>query len=1127
MGKAKIKEHLGEAHYRIALDIDIAYAKKQVEALLLEIEARKVQLEESKQKRDDLKLAFDAAGVALKDYLSPLQAESEAAYAAMQAAYEAWLSAVQNQPDPDVLTPLRDAMDAWFNGDKAKGDPEDGFLTRHNNYIKAVDGEEGAPIPDPVEAYAARDYALQHLLLAMGDWSGAAGGFIDSEAVNDALDALGIALDEFEAATIVYADSPVIDPALKSAMEYYQSVYEDAHSEWVKSVNENSGDAFVKETKKNYDAAIAAFETAQKGLSATLNDGSMPPGLAEKYQAMLEAETRWRVADQEYRALLIAQALPTKQVQYLNQKLSGYVTAITVDGNGNVSGGEPIDQPANAWCVDYSEELPVGTEVATIEIPGERDIGVRIRPGYENRYTYTASRDGKLQPSWSSSPEATFFNWAVHPGANKWKPNYRLGEILFIDPVTEKCTVQLDEQKNNEKSKGYDWLSKTLDMNNIVRFVIDPETGEQTAIQPGPNIQVSDGIVTLTDVTIEYMECNAAVFEVGDHVMVEFTDRSWLTPKVIGFAENPRPCKVPGIVFASTTPAEIAVFNKHDDDYRIKHVSGTIQEANIWWKSLSGKVVGWVGPLGRNVAPRPVLILGNKTTMPGLPGYRQCYAIRDNSQFGQLGRVNINPWSVSCRFSNAISVDGRLKATVPPPHSVLGAGIVTYTENSTKIDYLVAVCCRLVNASSFTIRLDTETEYRTYDVLYCRMDAITNPNSASWVTAVTHIATPEWILPPINLVAFSESGTKFASTIPRVKWAQFFNTYDRSNPLDDFFPSYPETSLTADVIMRGTVTATADGIEASISFTEQADGLAVYSRDVEVSSMSSSSSSFTGIDYYGETEIHITSSLDITGISTWPMPQEGVPRITNVTVSGSLGIGSNAPLTQTIAYNEYAAGVENYDLNSTGECELLLYCDLRYGSYISLKSQYVLLDKIVTITNQFCDDVGNVYSSKTASGIRGDFGFGDRSWYETFAIPIADQGWLYYAENAGAEILTCSASNIGRQIYIPLDDESFRIGYALANTIGDSHGVALSNIMTSTFSPSFPMIGRWFWNAELDDLVLTTMHSTAQAGDRGPLAAVFSTRGSGFGQRWQTHLAEVHETEGDAVLSNCTPVAFL
>jgi predicted transglutaminase-like cysteine proteinase len=43
-------------------------------------------------------------------------------------------------------------------------------------------------------------------------------------------------------------------------------------------------------------------------------------------------------------------------------------------------------------------------------------------------------------------------------------------------------------------------------------------------------------------VPIEYMDCGGSVFAVGDNVVVEFTDRDWYDPKVIGFLTNPKEC---------------------------------------------------------------------------------------------------------------------------------------------------------------------------------------------------------------------------------------------------------------------------------------------------------------------------------------------------------------------------------------------------------------------------------------------------------------------------------------------------------------------------------------------------------------------------------------------------------
>ena len=109
MGKAKIKEHLGDAQYRIALDIDVDYAQQQWEAHQAYLKEFEPKLKAAKDQRDALKAQYDAAGMALKDYLSPLQAASEAAYAAMTAAYEAWLTALQSQ-SPDEVAPLQKAM---------------------------------------------------------------------------------------------------------------------------------------------------------------------------------------------------------------------------------------------------------------------------------------------------------------------------------------------------------------------------------------------------------------------------------------------------------------------------------------------------------------------------------------------------------------------------------------------------------------------------------------------------------------------------------------------------------------------------------------------------------------------------------------------------------------------------------------------------------------------------------------------------------------------------------------------------------------------------------------------------------------------------------------------------------
>ena len=47
---------------------------------------------------------------------------------------------------------------------------------------------------------------------------------------------------------------------------------------------------------------------------------------------------------------------------------------------------------------------------------------------------------------------------------------------------------------------------------------------------------------TLANVPVVYMSCNAAAFEVGDRVIVEFQANDWKQPRVIGFVDYPKAC---------------------------------------------------------------------------------------------------------------------------------------------------------------------------------------------------------------------------------------------------------------------------------------------------------------------------------------------------------------------------------------------------------------------------------------------------------------------------------------------------------------------------------------------------------------------------------------------------------
>lgn len=161
----------------------------------------------------------------------------------------------------------------------------------------------------------------------------------------------------------------------------------------------------------------------------------------------------------------------------------------------------PESETIQAWCADLTEDLT--GDVGLIEVPGESQA-FNIQPGHENNAVYDSDRDGQLFPTMAMSPANAFYNLAMLPAWQKWKPTYRYGTITAIDGDTADVTLETT-----------------------------------TSTQQGLGVNQKS---TLTGVPIEYMNCNGAAFEVGDEVLVRFTAQDWSSPVVVGFKDNPNPC---------------------------------------------------------------------------------------------------------------------------------------------------------------------------------------------------------------------------------------------------------------------------------------------------------------------------------------------------------------------------------------------------------------------------------------------------------------------------------------------------------------------------------------------------------------------------------------------------------
>ena len=160
----------------------------------------------------------------------------------------------------------------------------------------------------------------------------------------------------------------------------------------------------------------------------------------------------------------------------------------------------------SAWCADYTEDL--SGEVATAEVPGE--VGqVIIKPGFEGANQWSEAADGAIQPALAGTSAGVFYNLAMMPGWQKWRPTFRIATISNISNDT--CNIDLVPAASS---------------------------------QQGLDVNVQS---TYSDVPIMYMDCNGAAFEEGDRVLVGFSGDA-NSPIVVGFEKEPKVCCAPEVL---------------------------------------------------------------------------------------------------------------------------------------------------------------------------------------------------------------------------------------------------------------------------------------------------------------------------------------------------------------------------------------------------------------------------------------------------------------------------------------------------------------------------------------------------------------------------------------------------
>lgn len=217
-----------------------------------------------------------------------------------------------------------------------------------------------------------------------------------------------------------------------------------------------------------------------------------------------------------------------------------------------------------AWCADLTENLT--GEVGTCEIPGERGV-VQIRPGYTDAAAYNKTRDGTLQRAIAAAPSTCFYNLALLPGWQKWKPTYRHAIITAIDYAADTCDVDLEAAESSAQGLGLN------------------QTG------------------SLSAVPIEYMDTDSEPFAVGDAVLVEFQSQDWNQPRVIGFKDHPK--HESDFYLILTIDGNELAFG--GQKVRLKYTDTDGNAAETDWvttptavEQLAGATRGLAGPFGRD-----------------------------------------------------------------------------------------------------------------------------------------------------------------------------------------------------------------------------------------------------------------------------------------------------------------------------------------------------------------------------------------------------------------------------------------------------------------------------------------------------------------------------------------------
>jgi predicted transglutaminase-like cysteine proteinase len=191
------------------------------------------------------------------------------------------------------------------------------------------------------------------------------------------------------------------------------------------------------------NARMGSYSSSE--INFTTAEGSIPFVYADGFTiAVTEEQKDISVPSKTVTAALLTAAIALRKARLLASKLRTEQGALAKE-QARLNVAMAVERRTGVWCTDLTENLAVGAVVGTMEINGVDDQ-IILTPGGA-----VSKAIGLLQHAGVSTGAAVFLNKARLPCWQKWRPTYRVGTIITLDKINDKCSVGVIGQQSEEQ----------------------------------------------------------------------------------------------------------------------------------------------------------------------------------------------------------------------------------------------------------------------------------------------------------------------------------------------------------------------------------------------------------------------------------------------------------------------------------------------------------------------------------------------------------------------------------------------------------------------------------------------------------------------------------------------------